>query len=199
MDNIDRALKNAGVVILPTETVYGLAARADTSSAIDKIYAIKGRAFNKPLALCIRDIKQAEVYGQFSPLAQELANHFWPGPLSLIVPTKFDAGLDTRVLGKGANGQKTISFRCPDANWRDELSLPLALTSANRSGEPETLSAKAAVSALGHEVEAVLDGPDCSVGLASTILTINGNTARVLRQGSLTPEDFAPFDIEWSL
>lgn len=199
VDDIDQKLTNGGVCILPTETVYGLAGHAYNSDAIDKIYAIKGRDFNKPLALCVRDIGMMYEYTSDIDIAPLLTAVFWPGPLSLVVEADLDCHpFDRRLMGKNEDGKKTISFRCPDAEWRKKISImPLALTSANRSGESDTRTAHDARAAIGAEVDYILDGPDCEIGVASTILAVKGKTAKVLRQGSLGPEDFAPYDIDW--
>jgi len=106
---IKTALDAGEVVILPTETVYGLAARADMADAVSKIYDIKGRDFDKPLAVCV------------------------PGSLTLVLNVKDGTALDPRVTSN-SSGVATIALRCPDADWRADISDPLALTSANRSG-----------------------------------------------------------------
>jgi len=189
-------LIHGGVAILPTETVYGLAGRADDKEAVDRIYAVKGRAFAKPLALCVPHLEAAHIYGQMSGLAGELAKAFWPGPLSLIVRARNNK-LDKRLYGRNAQGQKTISMRCPQADWTQALQdIPLALTSANPSGLAAPLNIDDAAAYIGDSVDAIYGGPPCSIGISSTILSIEGHKAQILRQGSLTPKDFARFNIE---
>jgi len=189
-------LKNGGIAILPTETVYGLAARADNKEAIDRIYHIKGRDFDKPLALCVENMEMANSYGLMTGLARELADAFWPGPLSLVVKTQ-NRKLDSRLYGQDKHGNKTISMRCPQASWLTSIhGIPLALTSANPSGQAAPLNVDHAVSYIGDGVDAIYGGPPCDVGISSTILSIDGRKATILRQGSVTPEDLITFNIE---
>lgn len=196
---IDQTLTRGGVCILPTETVYGLAGFAQSSEAIDKIYQIKGRDFDKPLALCVRDTAMMYQYTSEIGVASVLAAEFWPGPLSLVLEADLDCrSIDRRLLGKNESGKTTISFRCPDAEWRKKISImPLALTSANRSGGTDTHTAQDAQATIGEYVDYILQGPDCEIGMASTILAVKGNTAKVLREGSLGPQAFAHYDIDW--
>lgn len=185
-----------GLAILPTETVYGLAARADNKASIDRLYTLKGREFDKPLALCVESIDMAESYGFMRGLAAELAQEFWPGPLSLIIKAK-SSKLDDRLYGQNKNGRKTISLRCPEADWLKSLGgLPLALTSANPSGQTAPTNIEQASAYIGDGVDAILLGPPCAVGVSSTILAIDGREATILRQGNLTPEDFMAFNIQ---
>lgn len=190
------ALSHGGLAILPTETVYGLAARADIKASIDRIYTVKGRDFDKPLALCVENLDMAETYGFMSGLAAELAQEFWPGPLSLIVKAR-RSKLDPRLYGKDKHGRKTISLRCPQADWRTSINgLPLALTSANPSGLKAPLNIDDAIAYIGDGVDAIAKGPPCAIGVSSTILAIHGREATVLRQGSVKPEDLVAFNIQ---
>ena len=189
------ALNHGGVAILPTETVFGLAGRADQKETVGRLYTIKGRDFDKPLALCVENLEMANIYGHMSGLASELASAFWPGPLSLVVKAR-NKKLDPRLYGQNTKGQKTISLRCPQADWRKALQgLPLALTSANPSGQASPLNIEDAVGYIGERIDAILDGPPCAIGLSSTILAIEDRHITVLRQGSLGPKDFISFDI----
>ena len=188
-------IENGGVAILPTETVYGLAGRADQSETIDKIYNIKGRDFNKPLALCVNTIAMANHYGFMTGLAEELAKAFWPGPLSLIVKAR-NIELDPRLYGRNSRGEKTISMRCPQADWTASMKeLPLALTSANPSGEPAPINIQQATAYIGAKVDAIYNGSPCEIGVASTILLIEGQNGTILREGSLTAKDLTAYNI----
>lgn len=188
LGGIRQKLEAGGVCILPTETVYGLAARADHTAAIKRIYAIKGRGFDKPLAVCVRDITQAKSLAEFSPLAERLAQAFWPGPLTLVLPAI------SQNLNAHCYQGETIALRCPDITWRETLlAAPLALTSANRSGAPDAVTAQTEINA---EVDAVLDGGPSAQGEASTIIKILGNHAVVLRNGALKPAQYAIFGIK---
>jgi len=187
--NIKELLLQGGTCILPTETVYGLAARADDSKAIDRIYAIKGRDFDKPLAVCVRDMAQAEELATFSPKAIAMATAFWPGPLTLVLPAKGE-NLDARCYQNG-----TIALRCPEIAWREHLlEKPLALTSANRSGEPDATTANTAINA---EVDGLIDMGLAKGGIPSTIISVIGNRAKGLRLGALTANVLSSFNIKW--
>ncbi len=169
------------LAILPTETVYGLAARADDSEAVEKIYTAKGRDFDKPLALCVRDLDQAQTYGQFDAMAQDLAAQYWPGPVTLVVRAKAVLALDPRVTAKAPFG-RTIGFRCPDVFWREEMTHPIALTSANLSGGADCVSLEDAKAELGERI-AALPALAALSGAASTILSVIDGEVKVLRQG----------------
>ena len=187
--NIKETLMMGGTCILPTETVYGLAARADESKAIDRIYAIKGRSFDKPLAVCVSGIVQAEELAEFTPEAKALADAFWPGPITLVLPAK-NKSLDARCYQ-----DDMIALRCPDIAWREHLlDIPLALTSANRSGEPDATTANTAINA---EVDGLLDMGPAKGGTPSTIISVTEDNIKGLRLGALTIDDLARFDVEW--
>ncbi len=179
-------INSGGVCVLPTETVYGIACRADNAEAVERIYAIKGRGFDKPLAVCVSDLKMAESLAKFDPLASHLATEFWPGALTLVLPAK-DKTLDARCY----QGE-TIALRCPDIEWSKSLTAPLALTSANKSGEPAATTAE-----TGLEVDAVLDTGPSREKIPSTILLVQNGKIRCLREGALKADALAAYDIEW--
>lgn len=181
---INHALRSGGVILLPTETVYGLACSARDTHAVDKIYAIKGRDFRKPLAVCVKNINEAQDLGEFEPHALELAKRYWPGSLTLIVKAKNKPLVDTKCLSL-TEGKLTIAFRCPDANWREHLDGPLALTSANRSGETECVSYAEGLKEFADEIEASLSTEaDLSASPSTIVSTVNGQI-EILRQGAL--------------
>lgn len=182
--DIDIALKSGDVVILPTETVYGLAACADNASAVSKIYDIKGRDFDKPLAVCVKNIAQAQTLAQFDTQAQHLADRYWPGSLTLVLNLKESANLDPRVTSE-VDGIRTIALRCPDAEWRTHIETPLALTSANRSGQVDCVNHADAMAELGEEVAASLATERPLSGAPSTVLRIANGKLKVFRQGEL--------------
>lgn len=182
--HIESALAAGDVALLPTETVYGLAARADMPSAVSKIYDIKGRDFDKPLAVCVRNIGQAKNLAQFDVVSQQLAETFWPGPLTLVLNAKTAFNLDDRVTGT-LQGVQTIALRCPDAPWRKSIEQPLALTSANRSGQPDCVDYDSAMSELGDEIAASLPTNATLSGAPSTIIRIDAGKITILRQGEL--------------
>lgn len=180
----NESLQSGGVLLLPTETVYGLACAATDSMAVDKIYAIKGRDFEKPLAVCVKDLAEAETLGLFNDAARQLAIRHWPGSLTIIVKACPKLPLDSRCLsGRGQNA--TIALRCPEADWRENLTGPLALTSANRSGQPDCVNYESAMAEFDGELDGALmcDGP--LSGAPSTIILVMGGDLKILRQGAL--------------
>ena len=174
------------VCILPTETVYGIACRADNTIAIDRIYATKGRGFDKPLAVCVRDIEAAKKLAEFDDMALKLAKEFWPGPLTLVLPVK------NKTLDKRCYQGDTIALRCPDIAWRKHFKHPLALTSANKSGEPAATTAQ-----TGLKVDAVLDTGPSREKIPSTILAVKDGKVTCLREGALKADALAAYTIEW--
>jgi len=182
--DIQAALDKDEVVLLPTETVYGLAAKADNPKAIAKIYAIKGRDFDKPLAVCVKDIKQASALAQFDTQAHAIAEQFWPGSLTLVLKARTDIKLDRRVTDV-TSGVRTIALRCPKASWAKNLKTPIALTSANRSGQPDCTDYSAAMKEFGRDIAASIPATTPLSGAPSTILRIDAGKLTVLRQGEL--------------
>lgn len=195
---LDNVLARGGVAIVPTETVYGLAARPDNKAAIDKIYALKGRDFDKPLALCVRWESHYIDLVAWSPLAQALAQSFWPGPLTLVLPATLPSPLDARLYGQDDQGRATLALRCPQSSWSPYCqTMPLALTSANRSGQPDATSFDKAYEIFGPKIDGAYQEIEHSQGTPSTILALNGRKAKILRAGTMTASDFAPFDLDW--
>ena len=185
--NIKKNLDHGGVCVLPTETVYGIACRADNAGAIDRIYAIKGRDFDKPLAVCIADLAAAKKLAQFDETALRLADEFWPGALTLVLP------VETKTLDPRCYQGGTIALRSPDIEWRKSFDYPLALTSANKSGEPAATTAQ-----TGLDVDAVLDTGPSREKVASTILLVQDEKIKCLREGALNADALKAYDIEWS-
>jgi len=179
LSKISATIHQGGVCILPTETVYGIACRADDSAAIDRIYAIKGRDFDKPLAVCVRGIEAAQKLAQFDETAKRLADEFWPGALTLVLPVQ------SKTLDKRCYQGETIALRCPDIAWRESFEIPLALTSANKSGEPAATTAD-----TGLEVDTVLDTGPSRKKIPSTILLVKDGTIKCLREGALKAATF---------
>ena len=187
LSDIAAVIDKGGVCVLPTETVYGIACRADDAAAIDRIYAIKGRDFDKPLAVCIADLAAAKKLAQFDETALRLADEFWPGALTLVLP------VETKTLDPRCYQGGTIALRCPDIEWRESFDYPLALTSANKSGEPAATTAQ-----TGLEVDAVLDTGPSREKVASTILLVQNGKIKCLREGALSADALKAYDIEWS-
>ncbi|MBS0483218.1 MAG: threonylcarbamoyl-AMP synthase [Proteobacteria bacterium] len=185
-------LRGGGLVAVPTETVYGLAARADDAAAVAAIYRAKGRPDFNPLIVHITGIDQAEHLAMPDPRARALAAAFWPGPLTMVLPLRGGARIAPAVTA----GLPTIALRSPahpvmQAVLR-ETRLPLAAPSANRSGAVSPTRAEHVVASLGARVDMVLDGGACAAGIESTIVALRGNdTWQVLRPGPITAERIA--------
>lgn len=166
-------LRDGGLVAVPTETVYGLAARADSDEAVARIYAAKGRPSFNPLIVHVRDGTQAREFAELPYEAGIIADRYWPAPLTLVVPRKPDAKLATAVTA----GLETVALRSPDHPVMQALlaacDFPLAAPSANRSGFVSPTSAAHVAATLGGRIDLILDdGSACSEGLESTILAI---------------------------
>ena len=183
-------LGNGGLVAVPTETVYGLAADATNGQAVAKIFAAKGRPQFNPLICHVSNQAMAEQYGEFSALALKLADKFWPGPLTIVVPLKPNCGIHDLVSA----GLGTIALRCPRGivgKIADQLGKPIAAPSANTSGTISPTSAKHVVDDLSEKVDLIIDEGACLVGLESTIVKPdgpNGDELYLLRSGSITAE-----------
>ena len=180
-------LSNGGLVAVPTETVYGLAADATNGRAVTKIFAAKGRPQFNPLICHVSNLAMAEEYGEFSPLAMKLADKFWPGPLTIVVPLKPDCRIHDLVFA----GLDTMALRCPRGivgKIADRLGKPIAAPSANTSGTISPTTAKHVVDDLGEKVDLIIDEGACVVGLESTIVKPDGYDLHLLRSGSITFE-----------
>ena len=181
-----RILESGGLVAVPTETVYGLAARADSAEAVAKIYAAKGRPDFNPLIVHVAGVAQAERYAEFSPQARALAEAHWPGPLTLVLPRRADAGLAEAVTA----GLPTVALRAPAhpamRALLERLDFPLAAPSANRSGFISPTTPAHVLASLDGRIDMVLDGGATSAGVESTIVAVRADgTIEELRPGPL--------------
>ena len=175
-------------VALPTETVYGLAGDATNPLAITRIYETKGRPSFNPLICHMSDLAMAERYAVFDPLSRKLAEAFWPGPLTLVLPLKPDSGIHPLATA----GLDSVGIRVPEGFAGDlirALDRPLAAPSANTSGRISPTSAQHVAADLGNRIGLILDGGACGVGVESTIVKIDGDGIRLLRPGGLAAED----------
>jgi L-threonylcarbamoyladenylate synthase len=181
-----RILESGGLVAVPTETVYGLAARADSAEAVARIYAAKGRPDFNPLIVHVAGLEQAERYAEFSPGARALAAAHWPGPLTLVLPRRKDAGLAEAVTA----GLPTVALRVPVHPVMQALlaacGFPLAAPSANRSGFISPTTATHVLASLDGRINMVLDGGAASAGVESTIVAVRADgSEEELRPGPL--------------
>ncbi|MEM6683660.1 MAG: L-threonylcarbamoyladenylate synthase [Pseudomonadota bacterium] len=177
-----------GIVGLPTETVYGLAVDAFNAQAIAKVFAAKGRPTFNPLISHVYDVDMAREHGAFNTLAQALADAFWPGPLTIVVPRK--AGSPVHALATA--GLDTIALRVPAHPVAqavlERIARPLAAPSANPSGKLSPTRAQHVIDSMTDKVDMVLDGGACDFGLESTVVSATAHSATLLREGAITRE-----------
>ena len=180
-------IKRGGLVGIPTETVYGLGANGLDPEAVKKIFAAKGRPQDNPLILHIHDAGQLPDFCREVPeSALLLAERFWPGPLTMILPVKELVPKTTTA------GLDTVGVRCPDNDATREIirlaGVPIAAPSANTSGKPSTTTAQHVLHDMDGKIDAIVDGGPCRVGVESTIVDLTGPAPRLLRPGGIGPE-----------
>lgn len=180
-------IKNGGLVAIPTETVYGLGANGLDEAAVAKIFAAKGRPQDNPLILHVADAADIEKFCHSIPQAAYLlAEKFWPGPLTMVLPAR------DCVPKRTTGGLDTVAVRCPDNDVTRQIirlaGVPVAAPSANISGKPSTTTAQHVLHDHDGRINAVVDGGPCRVGLESTIVDLTGDRPRLLRPGGVTPE-----------
>jgi tRNA threonylcarbamoyl adenosine modification protein (Sua5/YciO/YrdC/YwlC family) len=176
LDAAEAALRGDEPIVLPTDTVYGLAALASSTVAVDQIYELKDRPPSLPIALLVDSVEQARSLVEMTDFAEGLARAFWPGPLTI-------------VLARGGAGG-TLGVRCPDHGFVRSLAQrvgPLAVTSANRHDAPTPISASEAAGSLAGEIALVIDGGDCD-GVASTVVDATGPELVIIRHGPITEQ-----------
>jgi L-threonylcarbamoyladenylate synthase len=183
------ALRAGQAIVLPTETVYGLAALPSVPGATGRLFALKGRGPHVPVAVLCADVEQALALAD-SPgeAVREVAEKHWPGPLTLVLRRRPDLGYE---LGEPAT---TIGLRCPDHALVQALARevgPIATTSANRHGEPTPERAADLAALFGDRVALLLDGGPCT-GIPSTVIDAVGEQWRVLRQGEVSVDLIHP-------
>ena len=182
------ALRGGGLVAFPTETVYGLGADATNDRAVARIFEAKGRPSFNPLIVHFPDRAAAARSVTFNDTARLLADRFWPGPLTLVLPRAADCRLSLLVSA----GLDTAAARVPaheDARrLLNAAGVPVAAPSANRSGRLSPTTARHVADDLGDRVAVILDGGPCRIGLESTVLDLAGARPAILRQGGLTQE-----------
>jgi L-threonylcarbamoyladenylate synthase len=180
-------LRRGGVVAIPTETVYGLGADAENPAAVSRVFAIKGRPANHPVIVHLHDVAALAHWSSRPPRAAYLlAERFWPGPLTLVLPRS------GRVPDAVTGGQDTVALRAPDHPVTQRLlelfGGGIAAPSANRFGRISPTTAQHVRDDLGDDVDLVLDGGPCAVGLESTIVALVGPRPLLLRPGAIGPE-----------
>jgi len=185
-----RIIRAGGLVVFPTETVYGLGANALDANAVRKIYELKGRPATSPLIVHVGGVEQAqELAAEWLPETERLAKEYWPGPLTLVVPKK------PLIPDEVTAGLPTVGLRMPRHPVALELlraaGVPIAAPSANRFTQLSPTTAEHVREAFGAETPFLLDGGPCEVGLESTVIAVTREGLEVLRPGMATVEDAA--------
>ncbi|MEM5797346.1 MAG: L-threonylcarbamoyladenylate synthase [Candidatus Aenigmatarchaeota archaeon] len=174
-------LKKNGIVVYPTDTLYGLGANALSKQAIIKVYKVKGRDFKKPLSVAFYSLSQAKKYVKFSRLALKLAKKFLPGPLTIILPMKY------KFPKELTSGSRNLGIRIPDNKIALELvkkcRFPITATSANISGYKDPVSVEDVIKQIGDKVELILDGGKCKYSQPSTVVEVNSDEIKFVREG----------------
>jgi L-threonylcarbamoyladenylate synthase len=180
-------LRSGGLVAFPTETVYGLGVHVRDEPAVRRLFAVKRRPADNPLIVHVADADGLDrVASEVTPLARHLAGRFWPGPLTLVLEARDD------VPTVATGGLRTVGVRVPDHPVATALlvaaDVPVAAPSANRSGRPSPTTAAHVVADLDGEVDLVVDGGPCRIGVESTVVDARAAAPVVLREGMITRE-----------
>ncbi|MEO8470170.1 MAG: L-threonylcarbamoyladenylate synthase [Chloroflexota bacterium] len=177
-------LTAGGIVAIPTDTVYGIAVSLATPDGIERLFHVKQRPPEKGIALLLGTADQAETVGIAGPDSRRLADAFWPGPLTLVLPRTPNADLPAVLT----DGVPTVGVRLPNHPCPRALALalgPLPTTSANLSGAPDSIDVDMVIEQLGNRIDLVLDGGRTAGAVPSTVVDCTGASPRVLREGVL--------------
>ena len=170
-------LRAGAVIAFPTDTLYGVGARAADRAAVARLYQVKRRPSGQPMVLLVRDRDQVDRLAVVTVAAADLMARFWPGPLTLVLPAR------------GQSDGSTVAVRAPNHDVAlallTSLGEPLASSSANPAGQSPPVDAGQVIEALGDELDLVLDAGPCAIGQPSTILDLSGAAPRILREGAI--------------
>ena len=189
--SVDKAvtiLNNEGIVALKTETVYGVACNANSIFSIESVYNLKKRPLFNPLIIHVNTLEMANKIAVFSNVSKKIAKHFWPGPLTLILPRRKNC----LVKDFAVAGLETIALRIPDSKVfqkiLEKFKKPIAAPSANPSGYISSTTARHVSDSFGRKIELIIDSGKSHFGLESTILDMSKKKLSITRQGVITPE-----------
>lgn len=189
LEKASRILACGGLVAFPTETVYGLGADAHNPEAVAKVFMVKGRPPSNPLIVHVKDVGMAAELADFNDITYRLAEEFWPGPLTLILPKKATSNLPNNVTANSAY----IAVRVPSNPIALKLieifGKPIVGPSANLSGKISSTSPDHVLADFNGNIDAIIDGNDCPMGLESTILMFENPNLLVLRLGIIPMEE----------
>jgi L-threonylcarbamoyladenylate synthase len=184
-------LRSGGVIAFPTDTAYGLGADPFNDASIDRIFQIKGRADTKAILLLVSSIEMTESVAEPHDVFYDLAKHYWPGPLTLILPAAKSLSL------KLTAGSQTIGVRWPIADFAirlvNDLGAPITATSANRSGFPSAIKAEEVRIQLDESIDALVDGGELPARGGSTVLDLTSDIPVLLREGPVSFENLQQF------
>jgi L-threonylcarbamoyladenylate synthase len=182
-------LREGKLIAFPTETVYGLGADATNGEAVAAIFAAKGRPLFNPLIVHVADIEEARRHVELSPRAQALAERFWPGALTLVLPRRKNSPLSLLVSA----GLDSVALRAPShpaaIALLKETGRPVAGPSANMSGQVTATTANHVADSLGGKVDLILDAGSATLGIESTVIGFDGDRPLLLRPGAIARED----------
>lgn len=178
-------LNKGGLIVFPTDTVYGLAAKFDEPDAIERIYQVKGRDQTKALAVLIANLDQVKIISpRITENASKLIKYFWPGALTIIFEKREDIITPLSI-------DNSIGIRIPDDFFVRQLSNrigPLATTSANRSGFPSSTKVDEVLEQIGDRIDLVVDGGECEGGIPSSVVDCRSEEIKILREGAIPKE-----------
>ncbi len=181
-------IKQGGIVIFPTETVYGIGTNGMDAKAIEKLYKIKERPYNKPISLLVSDLNMVNLVAKdITTLEYEIMRKFFPGPLTIILKKK---NIVPDIL---TSGQDTIGIRIPSGKIARKLieyvGKPIATSSANISGKPSKTNIKNVMEELEEQADYFIDGGKSEIGIASTVIQVINGIPNILREGSISIEE----------
>ena len=181
-------IKNGGIVVFPTETVYGIGTNGLDKEAVERLYKIKERPLNKPISLLVSDFEMIEkVAKNISEIEYKIMKKFFPGPLTIILNKK---DIVPDIVTSGGN---TVGIRIPDEEITRKLikytGVPIAAPSANISGKPSGIDVQEIIKEFGDKVDYYIDGGKSKLGIGSTILKVENNTIKILREGSISKKE----------
>ena len=189
IDKAARVLQIGGLVVYPTETLYGLGANVIDAGAVNKVFEAKGRFHDKPISILFRDLEHAEKYAEFSDKARKIAECFLPGALTIILPAKVPLG---EMFGGDRIAIRISSNRVAQDIMK-RVKFPLTATSANISGRADPTNAKDVVELIGDKIDMILDSGKCEHSKPSTVVDLSGGEIVVVREGVIPRERIFEF------
>lgn len=177
-------IKKKGLVVMPTDTLYAISASALEKECIEKIYAVKGRNYNKPISIMFYSLSHAKKYVLLNELALKLSKKFLPGPMTIVLPMKYN------FPKKLTSGSMKVGIRIPNNEITLEIikrcGFPLTTTSANISGNKNPNDVEGVIKQIGNKVDLILDGGKCKCSEPSTVVEVLNDSVKVLREGIIS-------------